>query len=74
MEDSCELPFRSRQGKVWCRLITHVYCTHLQHFTIGSKTGAVVAKKLDLFKRHAINFYRTYPYEDPIVGKVAPLR
>ncbi len=53
-----------------CRLITHAYCAQLQHLTNGSKLGAQIAEKQNLFAKKAVNMYRRYPHD--IIGKVSP--
>ena len=52
-----------------CRLITHAYCAQLQHLTNGSKLGAQIAEKRNLFAKKAVNMYRRYPHH--IIGKVS---
>ena len=43
------------------------YGLHVAHLTTGMRIGSAAAEKQNLFRSHALNFYRTYPdVQDPL--------
>lgn len=56
-----------------CRLIAHIYASHLHQFTYGSKLGASIAEKLNLFRLNAVHLFRSYPQNEKFPDKVSLL-